>query len=290
MAIRKEVLNWGEQQLCEAGIKDWKVDAWLLFEVATKQTRAQFFLQNLEEMPQKELAYYQDMIDRRCHRIPLQYITGEQMFMNLSFEVNEQVLIPRMDTEILVLEVEKYLTQTIYAEEEIRVLDLCTGSGCIAISLKKRNPMLSIMGMDISEKALQVAKRNRERLGVQVDFYQSDLFTYFEQLDHRIPLDVVVSNPPYIPSPIIEGLEEEVRDYEPRIALDGTEDGLEYYRRITKESKTHFKKNGMLFYEIGHDQAEAVSEIMEAEGFERIQIVKDLAGLDRVVYGGIKHV
>lgn len=287
MKTRQEVLCWGEEQLKEAGIADWKSDSWLLFEEVTGITRTRFFLQNQEEMPVEENEKYTGVIEKRCSHIPLQYIIGRQEFMGMTFSVNEDVLIPRFDTEVLVLESEKYICGN------ERILDMCTGSGCIAISLKKRNEQLQVTAVDYSEQALMVAKRNSEQLDADVKFVHSDLFEIFKQsekTEQLIQFDIIVSNPPYIPTRVIEGLDVEVKCHEPMMALDGAEDGLEFYRRITKESKTFLTENGMLFYEIGHDQAEAVTKIMKAEGFCDIHVIKDLAGLDRVVYGGMKNV
>lgn len=293
MAARWEILNWAEETLQRAGIVDWKSDSWILYEAVSGIRPIDFLLKKSERMPLEEVERYQNAVIKRTSHIPVQYITGEQDFMGLTFEVNEHVLIPRMDTEVLVLEVEKYIGQA------KNVLDMCTGSGCIAVSLKKRNEQLKVTAVDYSAHALEVAKKNSRNLGVEIDFYWSDLFEVFkqskkdinsEQSENNIQFDIIVSNPPYIPSKVIEGLDEEVRCHEPRMALDGTEDGLEFYRRITRESKEYLSSRGMLFYEIGHDQGKAVSDIMETEGFCDIQVIKDLAGLDRVVYGGMKNV
>lgn len=281
MACRQDVLRWGEEKLQECGIADWKTDAWLLYEEVTGISRAMFFIKNKEMMPENEKEQYESLIRRRMEHVPLQYITGRQEFMGLEFQVDEHVLIPRFDTEVLVLEVEKYLP------ERHKVLDMCTGSGCIAISLAKRNPQLEVSAVDYSAEALAVAMKNGENLGTSIRWYHSDLFECLRQQETIETYDIIVSNPPYIPSAVVDGLDEEVRAHEPRMALDGTEDGLEFYRRITKESMEFLAENGMLFYEIGHDQAEEVSAIMQAEGFKNIQVIKDLAGLDRVVYGGI---
>lgn len=287
MASRDEVLRWGQQALQEAGITDCQSDAWLLYEFVCKCSRAHFLLEKQEEMPEGELEAYKALIQKRCSRIPLQYIVGTQEFMGFSFVVNEHVLIPRMETELLVLEVEKYL------QERTCLLDLCTGSGCIAVSLKKRNPKLCVSAADISKDALCVARENSRLLGGEVAFYCSDLFELFKQSElfpQKPQFDIIVSNPPYIPSKVMEELEEEVRLHEPGLALDGAEDGLEFYRRITRQSRSFLSRKGMLFYEIGHDQGDTVSGIMEKEGFHNINVIKDFAGLDRIVYGGIEDV
>lgn len=301
MTAKREVLQWAEERLRNEGIADWKTDSFFLYENVTGEDRTHFLMNSQEAMHEDEQEKYKKLVEQRCSRIPIQYLTGEQEFMGYSFYVNKHVLIPRMDTEVLVLEVEKHVNvrqrkaaiapECGHNEQEPwgceRLLDMCTGSGCIAISLKKRNPGLHVTGADISQQALEVAYKNSKNLDADVHFLKSDLFGNLQQ---NIKFDYIVSNPPYIPSKAVDGLEKEVRCHEPRLALDGTADGLEFYRRITKECPPFLKPGGMLFYEIGHDQGEAVCDIMEQAGFVNIEVVKDLAGLDRVVYGGNKHV
>ena len=198
--------------------------------------------------------------------------------MGYMFRVNEHVLIPRQDTEILVEEVLRHV------RAGMKILDLCTGSGCILLSLLKMVPGLTGLGTDISGQALQIAERNREDLGLktEAELRKSDLF---EQVEGRF--DCILSNPPYIPSKVIGSLMEEVREHEPGIALDGGEDGLYYYRKITEQSPAYLKPGGMLFLEIGYDQAGAVMGLM-ARDFTHVHVVKDLAGHDRVVYGSLR--
>ena len=191
--------------------------------------------------------------------------------------MNEHVLIPRFDTEILVEEVMKEL------HDGFSILDMCTGSGCILLSLLKYSNNCSGVGVDISENALAVAKENQKRLGLDASFVQSDLF---EQITGKY--DIIVSNPPYIRSDVIPTLMEEVRLHEPVLALDGTEDGLFFYRKIVKESTDYLNGGGWLFFEIGYDQGEAVKKLMEENGFKNVKVVKDYAGLDRVVLGNIQ--
>lgn len=221
---------------------------------------------------------YLDLIQKRAMHIPLQHLTGRQEFMGYVFRINEHVLIPRQDTEILVEEALKYV------QADMEILDLCTGSGCILLSILKMVPGLTGTGTDISEQALLVAEKNRADLGLEKEakFRKSDLF---EQVEGRF--DRILSNPPYIPSEVVDTLMEEVQRYEPRTALDGGEDGLYYYRKITEQSPAYLKPEGMLFFEIGYDQAEAVMELMKQD-FTNIHVVKDLAGLDRVVYGNLR--
>jgi release factor glutamine methyltransferase len=211
---------------------------------------------------------------------PLAYVLGEWEFYGLKLYVNEHVLIPRQDTEILVEEVLKEL------HDGMEVLDMCTGSGCILISLLRYSNRCKGVGVDISEEALQVAQSNAGNLlkscldDCSINFVQSDLF---ENVTGKY--EFIVSNPPYIRSDVIPTLMPEVKDHEPMQALDGTADGLYFYRRITGEGREYLKKGGMLYFEIGYDQAADVSNIMAEAGFAEIKVVKDFAGLDRVVYG-----
>ncbi len=274
----REVFEKGEKALAEAGIEteEAALDARLLLEYVCGTSRSDLLAHGDREVAPEDMRLYEELTARRRERIPLQQITGQQSFMGLEFTVNEHVLIPRQDTEILVEEVLKNL------HDGMRVLDMCTGSGCILISLLHYSNDCTGVGADISGEALQVAEENKTRLlgtGGAV-FLQSDLFENVEG-----QFDILVSNPPYIPSAVIETLMPEVRDHEPRQALDGAGDGLFFYRRITAESGGYLSGGGMLFFEIGYDQAEAVSRLMEEAGFLEINVVKDYAGLDRVVYG-----
>ena len=205
---------------------------------------------------------------------------GSQEFMGYEFLVNEHVLIPRQDTENLVEEALKVIRPDMY------VLDMCTGSGCILISLlkyaaeRKHITGVKAVGADISADALEVAKKNAQRLKVPVIWVQSDIFENVSE-----SFDLIVSNPPYIRTEVIQGLEDEVKLHDPWIALDGHEDGLYFYRRIVSESISHLNDGAWLMSEIGHDQAEDVSKLMKSAGFCNIYVKKDLAGLDRVVCG-----
>lgn len=264
----------GAEILEHAGIPDAKLDAWYLLEYVTGISRASYFGDPKREVPKEQAESYREVIFRRAGHIPLQHITGEQEFMGYSFLVNPDVLIPRQDTEILTEEALKF------TEPGMKVLDLCTGSGCILISLMKKCHGLTGTGCDISEKALKTARENGRRLQVEVSWIQSDLF---EQISERF--DLIVSNPPYIRTGVIEELQEEVRLHDPWIALDGKKDGLYFYRRIIAESTGYIRDNGALMFEIGHDQAEDVVRLMEEAGYTQIRVKKDLAGLDRVVTG-----
>ena len=264
----------GRRMLEEQGIQDAGADAWYLMEDICGITRNFYYLHQTEEMPKSREALYFQAVERRCQHIPLQHLTGKQEFMGLTFAVTPDVLIPRQDTEVLVEEALKYL------KPGMEALDLCTGSGCIGISLKHFVPEASIWACDISEKALAVAEKNAGSNQTDIHFVCSDIF---EKIDKKF--DMIVSNPPYIPSAQIGELMPEVRDHEPAAALDGREDGLYFYHKITEGSSAHLKEKGMLIYEIGYDQGKAVSKILEENGFEEIAVLQDLAGLDRVVAG-----
>lgn len=277
----RECYDKGKGTLTAAGIEEAELDARLLLEFICGTDRNDLLVHGDREMLSKQENKYLSLIEQRAQRIPLQYLTGVQDFMGLEFEVNEHVLIPRQDTEILVEEALREL------RDGMDILDMCTGSGCILISLLRYSNDCTGLGVDISKEALEVASENAQKLlepDKQVHFLQSDLF---EAVDGMY--DMIVANPPYIPSGDLNGLMPEVREHEPLSALDGSEDGLFFYRRITKECRKHLKPGGILFYEIGCDQGEAVSEILSQEGFGEIQVIKDYAGLDRVVSGVLRH-
>ncbi|MBQ7920369.1 MAG: peptide chain release factor N(5)-glutamine methyltransferase [Lachnospiraceae bacterium] len=275
--IYQECFNQGKLALESAGIPEAALDARLLLEHICGTSRNDLLVHGDREVAVEQEEAYKEAIRQRAERIPLQHITGQQEFMGLTFQVNENVLIPRQDTEILVEEVLPHLTSG------VRILDMCTGSGCILISLLHYSMWAEGTGVDLSAKALEVARENAGRLLSKeriVSFVESDLF---EKVEGKY--DVIVSNPPYIQTEVIKGLMPEVRDHEPMMALDGTEDGLYFYRRIVEESKEFLRKEGRLFFEIGYDQAEAVKGLMENAGFSDVTVVKDFAGLDRVVHG-----
>ncbi len=271
----KELLKAGENYLSDSGITESAADSFLLFSHVTGFHRADYFLKQDEAPTEAERTEYRRLLLKRGQHIPLQYITGEQEFMGLHFRVNESVLIPRQDTEILVETALPYV-------EGKEVLDLCTGSGCIAVSLSVLGKTSGCVAVDISKKALEVAQRNVEENLAEVLLAESDLF---ENVSGRF--DIIVSNPPYIETKVVETLMEEVKGHEPHLALDGGEDGLSFYRRIISESRTYLKENGMIFFEIGCEQAASVSMLLRDAGFDDIVCRKDYAGLDRVVYGRI---
>lgn len=270
----QEALRYGQIRLIAAGVLEVESDAWLLMSAVCRIDRNFYYVYGNEEMKEEQEKEYMALLEKRAERIPLQYITGEQDFMGLTFKVNPGVLIPRQDTEILVEEALKAVTPG------MEVLDLCTGSGCIAVSLAKFVPGAKVQGVDISPEALKVSEENARRNGVNVHFFLSDMFGQVEG-----KFDVIVSNPPYIPTGEIQGLMPEVKDFEPRLALDGKEDGLWFYRILAGEGKKYLKPGGTLMVEIGCDQGKDVSRIFKDNGYCDIKVRKDLAGLDRVVTG-----
>lgn len=274
----QEAYKKAEQILVQQQIEDARSDAWILLEYVTGMNRTRYYVDGFREMEPDEERRFLELVARRSERIPVQHLTGVQEFMGLEFLVNEHVLVPRQDTEILVEEAEKALKKT--ESDDVRVLDMCTGSGCIPISLKIRNPQIRIQAADISKEALAVAMKNAEKLDADVEFRESDMF---ERIHGEF--DLITSNPPYIPTKVIEGLEEEVKLHDPFQALDGKEDGLHFYRILAKESPRYLKDGGRLYMEIGHDQSEAVEKLLRENGFTQVRTQKDLAGLDRVVAG-----
>lgn len=275
----RDLYLYGVEKLNNVGIAEAKLDARLLLEEVCHTSQSDMTLYPDREVDDIQHDSYVNHIEKREHRIPLQQIIGKQEFMGLTFYVNQNVLIPRQDTEILVEEAMKNL------HDGMRILDVCTGSGCILISLLHYSNDCKGVGIDISKEALLVAQKNAEKLlpdGKEVVFYQGDLF---EALPDMEKFDMIVSNPPYIRSDVIPTLEPEVASHEPVIALDGKEDGLFFYRRIIEQAGKYLCRDGMLFFEIGYDQAEAVSKLMTDKGFIEVNTLKDYAGLDRVVYG-----
>ncbi len=273
MMTSREALRQSVETLKAAGVTEAEVDAWYLFEHVTGMNRAAYFLHGedtLSEEWQKEL---ERLIKLRSERIPLQYITGSQEFMGYSFLVSPSTLIPRQDTEVLVDLVSR-------VAEGKKVLDLCTGTGCIILSLAKLCRLERAVGTDISPEAVSTAKKNAERLQAEAEFFCGDLFLAVPEGE---PFDIIVSNPPYIPSAVIDTLMPEVREHEPMSALDGDTDGLKFYREIIKNAGKYLTGQGQIFFEIGCEQGADVSALLFENGFENIRIMKDLAGLDRVV-------
>ena len=287
----------GKKLLVEAGVEEEEaaLEVRLLLQESFSLNTASYLLRKQEPLckagiEQTEIllklhSFYENF-EKRRRRIPLAQILGRQSFYGLDFFVNEDVLIPRADTECLVdLVLEDYaeLAKTEKGNSlPLRILDLCTGSGCIGIAVAKHLPYQELLLVDLSEKALAVAKKNAEKhLGENVTLLQSDLLTEV----HEKRFSLLLSNPPYIVSRVIPGLEREVSEYEPKMALDGGEDGLLFYRRIAREAKKVLLPGARLYLEIGYDQGESVKDIFQKEGYEEVEVFPDLSGNPRVVRG-----
>ena len=277
-----EMFRFGAEALERAGVGEAELDARLLLEAVCHTSRNDLLVHGDREITEEQEQQYREWIALRASRIPLQHITGVQEFMGLEFSVNENVLIPRQDTETLVELVLKEVR-----DREARILDLCTGSGCIAISLAALGGFRFVAASDISQEALETARENAGRIlgdggngSGKIRFQRSDLLDGFDREER---FDVIVSNPPYIPSETIGGLEPEVRDHEPRLALDGAADGLKFYRILADGCREHLIPGGYVYMEIGWDQAEDVKRIFEDHGYKKLTVTKDMAGLDRVV-------
>lgn len=282
-----QLFNEGCTKLTLAGDPDAELDAKQLLLSAFGLDMVHYLMNRMQSLGEESDAAaaterYREMIKKRCRRIPLQQILGYQEFMGLNFYINKHVLIPRQDTETLV---EQVLAD--HPEREVSVLDLGTGSGCIAVSLAVKGGYQKITAADISAEALQVARKNAETLvsdwKQRMSFVQGDLFAALDAAVSKMPFDIIVSNPPYIPTAVIHTLEPEVKEHEPNEALDGSEDGLKYYRRIAAEAADYGKPGGSLYLEIGHDQGAAVSKLLSDQGYRQIVVFKDLPGKDRVV-------
>ena len=270
----REAVEFGTKCLTDAGVPDAALDAWYLLQMVCRIERSYYSVHGEEDITQDAQKEYEIAVQKRAEHIPLQYIIGEQEFMGLRFKVNSNVLIPRQDTETLVEQVLKIV------KPGMKVLDLCTGSGCVLISVLKNAPELTGMGSDISKTALLVAKENAKLHEVDAEWVRSDLFDNITET-----FDVIMANPPYIPTGEILSLMPEVRDFEPENALDGGADGLDFYRKIAGQVKDYLNPGGYVYMEIGYDQGEAVSELMRNAGFTEVEVIKDLARNDRVVKG-----
>lgn len=271
----REAIVLGETILKKADIVDAKTDSWLLLAMACKIDHTYYYMHIDEEMTEEQVREFEVLIRKRAERVPLQYITGEQEFMGLTFHVNSNVLIPRQDTETLVEEALKIL------RPGMKIMDLCTGSGCVLISILKNAHDVEGIGYDISKQAINVAKENAKLNDVPAVFERSDLFEDVTESD----FDVIVSNPPYIPTDVVATLMPEVSQFEPHEALDGKGDGLYFYSKILEQCKNYMKPDGYILFEIGCEQGDSVSTMMRLAGFSEVHVIKDLAQNDRVVMG-----
>ncbi|MBQ9768276.1 MAG: peptide chain release factor N(5)-glutamine methyltransferase [Lachnospiraceae bacterium] len=267
-----ELVAAGVNELSAAGFEEARTDVRdLVFYVCGMDFTA-LLRDGGEKVPPEQEKRFFDLLTERKKHVPVQYLTGEQEFCGLKFSVRPGVLIPRPETELLAEAVFR-------ASAGKRVLDMCTGSGCIAVTVAKLGTPSFVAASDYSAEALVIAKENAVLQGAEVTFFQGDLFETVEGM-----YDIIVSNPPYIKSEVVEELMSDVRDFEPRMALDGKADGLYFYRRICAEAKKYLNPGGRLMFEIGYDQGETVPELLRAEGYTGIEVKKDYAGLDRMVF------
>ena len=293
----KELIKIGENQLREAGVMDSARDAKDLYCFIDKLDAVGLMMHWQDILADNTCEAYFELIERRAGGEPMQYITGVQEFMGLTFNVNPSVLIPRQDTETMVEDALELMSKgTLRGEVFVEkpnfkdVLDLCTGSGAIGVSLAKLGNDLKVTCSDLSKDALTTAKGNALANGLKsIKFEQGDLFAPFRGKLGRKKFDFIISNPPYIESEVIPTLQTEVKDHEPMMALDGGEDGLDFYRQIAIEAPSHLKKGGVLMMEIGYNQGEAVCNLLEKTArFEKVVCLKDLAQKDRIVVGLLK--
>lgn len=278
----KEILKYGKEELIKNNIEDASIIAKELAEHIFKITRAQMIANNDMEFSKDQTDNYINSIKKISTGIPIQYITNNQEFMNLNFYVDENVLIPQPDTETLVEEVINE-----YKEKKCEILDLCTGSGAIAISLAKYINESNIVASDISMKSLQIAKLNAEKNLVRkkIEFIESDMFNKIYKDD----FDIIVSNPPYIKTKVIEELDKQVKN-EPYIALDGGADGLKFYKIIIENAYKYMKNEGKVFFEIGYDQKnELINLFKKNNHYENIYSKKDLGGNDRIIVATVRR-
>lgn len=290
----KEILNIGRRQLMESGIADAAIDCKILYCFLMNVSNAQLILEYQKVLPDSLCDEYFKLLDTRSAGVPVQYIIGSQEFMGLEFKVNESVLIPRQETEVLVedaisiIKENKLRGEDLQAKKkkEFEVLDLCCGSGAIGLSLASLCEHVKVTCSDVSQEAIAVARENAEKLGVakKVSFECGNLLVPFKGRFKTRKFDLIISNPPYIKTSVIPTLQKEVRDHEPMMALDGGLGGLDFYRGIIADAAGCLKKAGILMFEIGHDQREEVCSLLEETGqFENITGLKDLAGRDRIV-------
>lgn len=276
----KELFELGISKLEESQIEEAKQDAFYLLNFATGLGRAEFYLNSQKEVCCDEAALYIEFINRRALHEPCQYITKKAFFMGLEFDVSKDVLIPRQDTEILAQRAVDAIKEMQSRKcGHVKVLDMCTGSGCIAVSVKHFCKEAEVTASDISKKALEIAKQNAKKNGTEIELLESDIFAAFEGRK----FDIILSNPPYVTESEYENLMPEVKDNEPVLALTAGADGLVFYKIIAESAKDYLNEKGMLILEIGCRQAKAVSNLLEENGFSKTEVIKDLAGLDRVV-------
>ncbi len=277
-----ESIKLSEEYLLKKGIESARINAELLLADVLDCKRLDLYLKFDQPLSEKEKSIYREYIARRGKREPLQYILGEVEFFGVKLKVNNSVLIPRPETELLV----EYILNNTKKAKEVRVLDIGCGSGNISIALAKNLPNAKVTGIDISAKAIELAKENAIINGVRnnIDFVEADIMNELPS-NVIINYDLIVSNPPYVSTKEFENLQPEIKEYEPEIAVTDFEDGLKFYRRISEKAKELLKENGKVYFELAEGQSKDVSKILERHGFENILIKKDYNGIDRIISG-----
>ncbi len=279
MTVR-EILQYGKHALEDSRNEYAKYESRVLLEEVLGIKYMQMLVNPDASVSSEAENRYKEMLEKRRQHYPLQYILGYAHFMDYTFIVNEHVLIPRNDTEVLVEAVDQLLNSKAFESRSVSLLDLCCGSGCIGISLKLYHDNVNLALCDISKDALEVASRNLKKYQLDAALLESDLFTNVKE-----QYSIIVCNPPYIERDVIPTLMPEVKDYEPMQALDGGVSGLDFYQAILADVHQYLNRDGYLFFEIGYNQGQAVSGLMKNAGFCDVCVKKDYAGLDRIVYG-----
>ena len=279
----ESLIRWATEDFRGRGIDSPRLDAEVLLAFALKTTRMQLIIDAKRPLGDAELTCFRELVKRRRKKEPVAYVRGEREFYGRNFSVDRRVLVPRPDTETLV---EVALKRTAHVSMSMRALDLCTGSGCVAITLGRERVTSRIFATDISGDALDVARKNALRLGAyNVAFVKGDLFVPVSAFAGPARFDVITANPPYIPRAEIDTLMADVRDFEPRLALDGGADGLDLIRRIVADAPRFLAANGTLALEVGAGEAGPVQELFEARGFTSVSATRDYGRIERVVDG-----
>ena len=283
--VINELIKLGVEELKDRDFSNPMLEARLILAKLLNVDKSYIYAYGEKEVPEEIGDKFIMMIKQRSKGYPFQYLMNEKEFMGLDFYIEEGVLVPRPDTEILVEYVIDYINEK-YKDKNIKVLDLGIGSGAISLSIANRFPSILVYGVDIDDTPIKVSNINKKRFNLSnVEFLKGDMFEPIEKIGMKKGFRIIASNPPYIPKDEIEKLQDEVKIYEPRLALDGGDDGLRFYREITSKSREYLVENGLLIYEIGFNQGNDVKSILIREGFKDIKILKDLQGLDRVILG-----
>lgn len=279
----KDIINYGVAMI--KNTESPSLETQMMIAKVIEKDRLYIMLNLEEDIDESKVEIIKTMIDKRKSSYPLQYILGEREFWGMDFKVSEGVLIPRQDTEILIEETLKKLKDNKH-KSNLKGFEIGVGSGIISITLLKEIETLTMIGVDINDKAIELTKANalKHEVSDRLCILNSNLF---EKINKENQFDFIISNPPYIETKVIDSLQEDIKQHEPKLALDGGEDGLDFYRAIIEQSKSYISPEGFIAFEIGYNQAEAVKKIFVENGYPNVTIAKDLAGFDRVVIGMI---